>query len=129
MSAPDVEKIIGDYLRDEMAQRVGGNTPSSVEDPWLRLTLIDDEPVDGGRPNHAFANYLQIDCYSGRAGTRATARALAVQVRDLLAVAHEQTFVGGVVSGAETRMSRQPDTQFEPQMERYIVTATVWMHS
>lgn len=129
MSAPDVEKIIGDYLRDEVGQRVGGNTPSSVEDPWLRLSLIDSEATDGGVPNHAFANYLQIDCYSGRAGTRATARAIAVQACDLLAVAHDQTFVGGVVSGAQTRMSRQPDTQFEPQMERYIVTATVWAHS
>ena len=125
----DAEKIIGAYLRTETAQRVVGTTPSSIEDPWIRLTLIDDESVDGGVVNHSMANYFQIDCFAGRNGTQATARSLAVQVRNLLADAHLETLSGGVVSGAETRMSHQPDTQQEPQMECYVVTATVWMHT
>lgn len=130
MSRPDAEKIIGDYLRSEMTttERVGGNTPASVEDPWVRITQIDDESMDGGVITRSVAVYLQIDCFAGRSGTKANARAMADEVCELLADAENQ-IAAAVVSGAETRMSRQPDTSFEPEMQRYIVTATIWMHS
>lgn len=126
---PDAEKAIGDYLRGVLDTRVAGESPASVEDSWVRVTLIDDAATDGGRANRHFACYVQIDCFAGRSGTQATARALAVEVRNHLAVMHEQALDDVVVSGAETRMSRQPDTSFEPEMQCYSVTGTVWMRA
>ena len=124
---PDSEKVITAYLNANLSERVTGETPSNIEDPWVRVTLIDDEATDGGIANRAFACYFQIDCFAGRLGSQSTARTLATAVRNYLADAHLTTHSGAVVLGAQTRVSRQPDTSTEPEMQRYVVTATVWM--
>lgn len=124
----DVEKIIGDYLRENMAVRVVATSPSAIEDPWVRITLIDDLATDGGAVNRSIESFLQIDCFAGRDGDKALARGLADDVRSLLRVAHTESFDSAVVSGAQTRISYQPDTKIEPEMPRYAVSASVWMH-
>lgn len=132
MAVPSAERIVGDYLRTDagvaaITDRVVGKTPSNVARPWVRVTLIDDPPVDGGVTDRAVAAQLQIDCFAGTDGDQEDADDLRVAVREAL---QEIAGVRGsaVVTGARCSSSRVPDATFEPAMERYIVAATVWMH-
>lgn len=126
---PDAEAVITAYLDAEMTTRIVPRTPSSTGDPWVRVTLLYDDSTDGGVIDRSIEFTLQLDCFAGRNGTQGTAALIYRQVREkMAAIAGVRS--GVVVSGCEVAGNgRSPDPTFEPAMERYIATATVWMHS
>lgn len=131
---PDAEKVVSDYLRevDEVeaivGRRVVGKTPSSVAEPWVRLTRINAADDANSSADHLVAFYLQADCYAGASGGQPEANLLGRTVRAALK-AMQGTSVGGtVVSRVRVSDGRIADPQLEPARERTIVTATVYMH-
>lgn len=129
--APDAETIIAAYLNTNLDERVVGTTPQNIHDPWVRLTLIDDPSIHGGIVDKAIEALVQIDCFAGKGGTQADAKDLSLEVRSLLHATNENPVSagGGWIYGARVSFARQPDQSFERAMERYVATATVWMHS
>lgn len=131
---PSADKVITAHLKTDAAvttitDRIGGTTPSSIADPWVRITLLGDAPTDGGITDHLIAAYLQIDCFAGREGTQEIADNLSRAVRAALVTANTATHTGAVVTGCgNPTRARMPDTDFEPAMELYVLTATIYMH-
>lgn len=126
---PSAERIVGDYLRANMDARVVGKTPSDIEDPWLRVTLLDDSSTDGGVTDHLIEALLQIDVYAGRQGNQGTADDLRREARAYLQQINLADHDGAVVTGSRVSSARVPDPSIEGEMERYILTATVWMRA
>lgn len=133
---PYMEKIVVDFLVGRspieaiVGNRVATKTPRSLDEPWVRVNLLDNPPVTGSTTDHLIASYLQIDCYAGKKGDQILASSLARAVRaafgDIDAVAHE----GATVTGAKVHGSKPlPDTELDKAMDRYIVTATIWAHA
>lgn len=129
---PDVEAVLVAHLKADDAvaaitDRVTTATPSSITEPWVRVTLIDSpsttKPVD-----HALECYVQVDCFAGKSGNSVSASLLARTVRQSLSTAHEISHAGAVVSGADLSHSHAIDTSVEPAMHYYSVTGRVWMH-
>lgn len=131
---PDPERVLTAYLTAPLAvlgASVVDQTPDRTDDPWVRLTLLD---APARLPDHLISAYVQLDVYAGHdSGEDAheDASLIARTIRDLLAsdtiarAAHD----GAVVTGSRVDgYQRLPDTAFEPARERYILTATVWMH-
>lgn len=135
---PDGEQIVIVYLDDHpdisaLGARVAGKTPSSQAAPWVRLTQIDATRI--GPIDYLTEFYFQLDCYAGAQAqqehrAQAEASLLARTVRGALAVMHQTTHDGAVVSGIPDVSSgpRLPDGEgFEPARERVILTATIHM--
>jgi hypothetical protein len=136
---PDIEKLLGAYLRNydalaDLGVRVIG-TPGPGFDfdtaPWIRLTVLDapsDSPAD-----HHIGFYCQLDCYASKAGISGSqqkeaslvARTVREALRDI-AGAHAD----GVVAGARINgFARIPDTDLEPARERIVLTTTTFAHA
>ncbi len=131
-----MEKILVDYLGGDSAiegivgDRIATKTPRTLDEPWIRLSVLADPPAGKSSVDHNIAFYVQLDCYAGEEGTQAAANLLARSVRASLGEMPKQEHDGAVVSGVKVEGSRpMPDDTFEPTMDRYIVTATVWAHS
>ncbi len=131
-----MEKILVDYLGGDSAiegivgDRIATKTPRTLDEPWIRLSVLADPPAGKSSVDHNIAFYVQLDCYAGEDGTQAAANLLARSVRASLGEMPKQEHDGAVVSGVKVEGSRpMPDDTFEPTMDRYIVTATVWAHS
>lgn len=129
----DAEHLVGEYLRTVTGERIVGKTPDdTTAEGWVRLTQIAATAVDGHRSDYLVLYYLQLDCYSSKAGTDGSpqkeAAVLRGTIRDAL-VAMPGALEGAVVTGVDIRGdSRNPDTSFEPARERYVLQAAVWMH-
>jgi len=125
---PDAESVIVAYLRDE-AFRASTATPDDREDPWVRVTLLDDPPTDGGVTDHHIEAFLQIDCYAGTAeNSSVVASGLSIDVREALRTMKNAVLDDAVVTGARSSRAHIPDTAIgEAALERYIISATVWM--
>lgn len=138
---PDAEKLVGDYLRQHpdvqaLDTRILGQTPSDDSTSWVRLTQINAPFADRGVPGRLVEWYGQFDCYAGRAGIDGSqqkeAALLARTIHGALAELQGQNYTtdAGVVSGANPNLGlRHPDPDFEPARERFICTATIWMHA
>lgn len=125
----DAEALVTAYLKAQTGVRVVGRTPTDTKTPWVRVTLLDDPSTDGGVAERAFECYLQLDCCAGTNGSQQTAHDTYAAIRTALADIHNHTHALGVVTGApKIRGSRQPDEAYEPAMERYVISATIWMH-
>lgn len=135
---PDGEKIIGKYLRDDtgldaLHTRVVGNTPSSIDASWIRVSLLDATDA-GGRSEHLISYLVQIDCFASKAGVggsqQAEASLIARTARAALHVMPDATHDGAIVTSVViVGMARIPDTAFEPARERVSLTATIFMHA
>lgn len=134
---PYAEKIVSDYLRaDEdleaiVGRRVVGKTPSSTDEPWVRYTQLDGTAVGGSRSDHLIEFYFQFDAYAGAEGGQPEANALARALRAALVAMPDAGVDDATVTGVDVKgMSRLPDVDVdEPARERFVLTATVWMHS
>jgi hypothetical protein len=133
---PDGEKLVSGYLRthdaiEALGARVAGTTPSSLSNPWLKVTQLD--AVDA--PNTPFEyltdHLFQIDCYAsnvkdgGQAEANLLARTTRAALKDLEAEMVDDIQVTQV---RFVGMARIPDTDFEPARERVILSAEVRMH-
>lgn len=133
---PDTEKIVGDYLRAEsditdlVGERVSGKHPRNTSTPWVKLTQIGDTAITS-RPLHLYEVRLQFDCYGGddEATAHEEASEIARTVRQVLSEAPDSTHTGAVISHVSFGpMSRVPDTGFEPDRERFVLDANVFIH-
>lgn len=131
MAAPNADKILTAYLNAQIAERVVGKTPSQIQDPWVRVTVIDDPSIHGGIVDHSIEAYVQIDCFAGKDGNQGTAKELSLEVRQVLHATNETPVSagGGYIVGANVSFSRADDPTFEPAMEGYRGVGTVWMRS
>lgn len=132
---PFMEKIVGDFLRGRsdittvVGDRVATKMPSTLDKPWVRITLIDDPPVKGSTADHLIDFYLQLDCYAGKDGDQTLASTLARTVRSAIGEIDKADHEGAVVTGAKVNGSRpMSDPDFEG-MDRYMVTVTIWAHA
>ncbi len=133
---PFMEKILADYLRSApdvaaiAGERVGTKNPRTLDEPWVRVTIYDDPPTGRSSVDHHVAFYVQLDCFAGKEGTQEEANFLGRTIRGLLGGMAQQDFDGAVLSGAKATGSRSlPDEDFDPTMDRYVVTGIVWARS
>lgn len=125
---PDVEKVVGKYLRDNFGLRVVGKTPDNTDDSWVRLTKLGGPQTS--EADHLVPFLVQLDCYAGADGGQPEAVTLGLEVRDALRQIGSYAHTGATVSGASVvNDARIPDDDFEPARERVILTANVWAHS
>lgn len=128
---PDVEAVLHDYLAAELADlgtRVVGRTPRDTAHSWVKVIKI-DAPGDGTDADHLIAAYVQFDCYAGAANEQAEANTLGGRVREALRTIAGQRS-GATVTGSKINGdSRIPDPALEPERERVVVTAAVWLHA
>ncbi|HWC09257.1 MAG TPA: hypothetical protein VG458_09400 [Solirubrobacterales bacterium] len=109
--------------------RVLSGTPTKRGDPWLRVTLLADPSTDGGEADHLIAAFLQIDVFAGESNNTALAvDNLSIAVREALRVMKHAEHEGAVVTGAESSRTHMPETNEEPAMERFQISATIWLH-
>lgn len=131
----DIESTLIAHLRADapvtaITSRVATRTPPALEQPWVRLTLLDDPPHRSSRALHLFHAHVQLDCYGGNGDqAQLEARALSHAVR-VAVHALPATALDGIVVSAVTGLGRRrlPDDELQPARERYIVTATVTYH-
>lgn len=138
---PSIETILYSYLEDHpdlvtLGARVAGSLPSEQSEqvaPWVRVTQLD--ATDVGGIEHFIDYLVQLDCYadvvSQRAHTgQAAATLLARTVRAVLKTLQGETVDGVVVSSVRFQgMIRQPDTDFKPARERFVLTAAIHCHA
>lgn len=133
---PDIEKITGVYLRADssiaalVGDRVGGKHPRSIADPWIKLVQIGDATV-GNLPVHLVATNIQFDCYGGDDENLAheqaseLARTLRASLENMPAATHTGAIISDVKFGP---LSRVPDNGLDPARERFILSATIYVH-
>lgn len=135
--ATDTTKATASFLREHAAvqdivgRRVVVKTPSSVDDPWVHYTLLDQPKAGNSRTEHLTTALIQFDCYAGAHGGQPEAAALALLIRQLLALVLPATTLpdGTTVTHVDiVGHMRMPDTDFEPERERVILTAQVTAH-
>lgn len=134
MPIPSAQKVTIAYLKtfdavQKAGARVGVGTPESRSAPWIRVTLLADPPTDGGVADHHVEAFMQIDVFAGEAKNTALAvDELSISVREALRVMNQAEHEGAVVTGAQSSRTHMPDTDEEPAMERFQISATIWMH-
>lgn len=131
---PDVEVMVGNVLRDDedvaaiAGDRIGGRTPTTIDEPWVRITQIADQQISRGL---VFVRVdVQIDCFgsSDRANAHAEASELARYARAALDAMPTVEFEDAVVSAVQFGpMSRVPDGTMEPERERFVFRASVFV--
>lgn len=128
---PDGEKLVSDYLRTELGERVVGKSPSSTTAAWVRCTQLDASAVGGHRSDHLIEFYFQFDAYAGASGGQPEASSLARRLREALVAMPQEGVDGATVTGVDIRgMARIPDDDIdEPARERFTVNAAVWIHA
>ncbi len=134
MPVPSASQVTIAYLKSvDAVQKAGARvltgTPTNRSAPWIRVTLLADPPADGGEADHLIAAFMQIDVFAGEGKNTALAvDDLSIAVREALRVMKHAEHAGAVVTGAESTRAHMPDTDEEPAMERFQISATVWLH-
>ena len=132
---PDVEDIVGDYLRTHpdvvaIGAKVVGTSLGTSTVPWVRVTCLDSPrrgPID-----HLIEFYLQLDCFPGtgvakNVGGQAQVNLLQRTVRAAL-MALPGASLSVFVTAVDVRHARLLDTTVEPAVPYVALTATVWLH-
>jgi len=134
----DLEKITGDYLRNDpdvtaLGARVSGEIPKTFKNPWVRITQVDALNATGTPDvEHLVSYLLQYDAWAGEEtdNQQAQASTLGRTVRAALVGMQGQTLQGAVVTGVEVRNdARVPDQDFDPPRQRRVLTVEIWAHS
>jgi hypothetical protein len=132
---PDPELVLSAYLRAHhgvtaLVDEIGTQTPKKINEPWIRLVLIDGVGDRTSPALHLATALLQLDCYAGaeRTGAQAQASLIARTVQHAIQAMPTVAHDGAVVTKATASWRRLPDTSIEPQRERYIVEATITLH-
>lgn len=131
----NAEAIVGSYLRDHadlkaLEARVLGQTPSTTDKPWVRITQHHASNATGTRKvEHLVAYWLQLDCYAGAKGGQAEAVALNAAVRAALVAITAASLEGAVATDVEFLSNpRIPDDAIEPARERFVLDAEIYLH-
>lgn len=132
---PDGEAALIGYLGEHPAVKALGaevvsRTPDETAAPWVKVTQLDAPAVGNSRIDHLIAWWGAFDCYAGKDGDQETASTLVRTVRAALReLGDGADSEGAVVTGVKFESCpRLPDPDLD-EMERYQLTATLWMHS
>lgn len=131
---PDAEGFVGTYLREHpdivaLDARVSTELPRSFTKPWVKVTQLDDNAVNGSRTDWLIEYLLQFDCYAASEGGSVGASIVSRTVRAALRDMPLTTLDDAVVTGVEfISAPRVPDDSFEPARERYVRSVTIWAH-
>jgi hypothetical protein len=131
---PDVEAIVGAYLRQHPAMktlsaRVVGETPSDKSRPWVRVTQLDDPAFEDHHADYLIDWMGQFDCYPGPTGGQEEASLVSRTVRRALKELPDASVEGLVVSRVQfLSCPRLLDTDLEPARWRYARSATLRLH-
>lgn len=134
MPVPSALQVTVAYLKavdavKDAGARVLTGTPTSRKAPWIRITLLADPPTDGGEADHLIEAFMQIDVFAGEKDNSALAvDNLSIAIREALRVMKHAEHASAVVTGVESSRTYMPDTDEEPAMERFQISATAWMH-
>lgn len=127
----DIEALLTTYLKAETGERIVGETPAAIDEPWVKLTLLD--VLDRTRPTDHLLRYpVQLDCYAGTPGPTGQGEAfdIASAIRGFLLDMKGETFSDCVVTNVEVRGPRRiVDTALTPPRQRYILEAEIDVHS
>jgi hypothetical protein len=131
----DPEALVVAHLRATSAvtaitSRIGSRHPLEHDQPWVKVTLLDEQPAPGSPALHLTGPLVQIDCYAGSDRETAQARAslLARTVREAVHAMPAASHTGAVVTSSRAGMRRLPDTDFDPARERYVLTCDLTAH-
>lgn len=108
---------------DLVGRRVGKQTPDTLTDPWLRVTVLNAHPSP--RPPRRIDALVQIDCYAGanENTTPGDAESLGHHVQHAFAMLPNTPLPElVVVSQAHVGFRRMDDGTISPPRERLIVT-------
>lgn len=132
---PDVEAIVGAYLRQHPAvkalgAKVVGETPSNKEKLWVTVTQLDDPAVEDHYSDYLIDWMGQFDCYAGATGGQGEASLLTRTVRAALKELPDADLEAIIVSRARfLSCPRIPDTDLEPARQRFALTASLILHA
>jgi hypothetical protein len=109
--------------------RVATKTPRKLEEPWLRVQLLDEAQAPRSSADHLVTAYAQIDCYAGKKGDEVLAATLARTVREAIVAMPDAAHEDATVSSTRVGSRPLPDTDLDETVDRHIVTATIVAHS
>jgi len=135
---PDMEDVVGDYLRNldeitDIGAKVVGLPLGDARQPWVLVSVLDSPrrgPID-----HLIEFFMQFSCYAGKDATvahggQAQVNSLARTVRAALNELPETDLSDVVVSGVEVSFGpRLEDDTVEPARQHLPVEATIWAHA
>lgn len=132
----NLEQILVAHLKADqgvaaITDRVSTRTPRTLDEPWVKIEVLDQIPERISRALHLEHGYVQFHCYAGsdQATGQTVANQLVGVVRLALRALPASPHDGAVVTGVElTGMRPLPDDELDPARERYIVTATIHLH-
>lgn len=132
---PDAEAALIAHLGDHPAiqqlnAEVVSRTPGELAKPWVKVTQLDAPAAGNSRTDRLIAWWGAFDCYAGEEGDQETASTLVRTVRAILRELGEDADPPGlVVTGVKfDTCARLPDSELD-EMERYQLTATLWLHA
>lgn len=126
----NLEKLVANYLRTTDGLRVVAKTPNDTDEAWVRVRLLVSRQPDN-LPFYRFREaYVQVDCYAsvdnGQPEASQMAEAVSLALSEMDQAEHEEGEV--TACRIENGGMHEPDTNFNPARERFIVTASIWAH-
>jgi hypothetical protein len=133
---PNGQRVISDYLRghadvEAVVSRVVAKPPDEGQRSiaWVMFTLLSAPQVENYPPDWLVEFYFQLDVYAGATGGLPEIWSIATAVRRAIVQMPEN----GVEDAVCTRtkiygFNPQPDTDMEPARERFVMTASAWLH-
>jgi len=133
---PDANVLVITYLyqRDDvvaLTDRIGTRAPKNLDTPWVRITLLDDQPATRSQALHLTTALLQLDCYGGadRDAAQREASLIGRTLREAIVAMPGVEHQGAVVTRARAGSLRSvPDPSMDPARERYILDAEITFH-
>lgn len=137
---PDMETLVCGWLRDHTAiaaldARVATRRPRTMSRPWVLVTQLNARDYERARLEHLVRYLFQFDTYAGEDAMAAhlgwkTACDLKRTVRGAL-YSWRATTMDGVAVSSVAFLDDRPlnDTDFEPPMDRYVLTAQITAHA
>lgn len=120
---PRMMKLVADHLRATTNLRVTAKTPDDTGHSWIRLTQLGAPQEPQSTTDTVVGYYMQMDCYASEFGGQPEAETMQAQVCAAI-IAIDQS-VTEATAGRVQGSFYNPDDDFTPARERFIVTATI----
>jgi hypothetical protein len=133
---PNGQLIVSNYLREDpevsaLVSRVVANPPDENlrGSPWIMFTLLSAPQVEESRHDWLVEFYFQLDIYAGATGGFPAIWAMAQAVRRSIVRMPTVGVEDAVCTRAKVLgFNPQKDTDMEPARDRFIMTASAWLH-
>lgn len=137
---PEMEVLLAGWLREHAAlvaldARVAIRRPSTMSRPWIYVQQLNATDYPRARREHLVTYLFQLDVYAGQDAITdhtgwQTAKTVSRTTRGVLHSLRGTTQDDIAVSGVRFVDDRPlEDTDFEPPMERYVLTVELTAHA